>query len=252
MIFGVYIHARPTGEAFYVGKGKRSRAYSLKPRNRYHANIVAKYGEENIIVDFVPCESEEAAFAKEIEWIATLRLFGAKLTNQTDGGEGMSNPAPDVRVKLSTARKAMWSDNERRASMSAKMKGRIYSEESIAKMREAAKGNTKGSFVRTAEHCAKLSAALKGNQNTKGYVHSAEACAKMGASKLGNQYSKGRILSKESRAKISAALKEKPKSDETRAKMRTAHIGKQLSDETRAKMRASQKAAWARRKEQMK
>ena len=44
-IFYVYLHTRnDTGEIFYVGKGKKSRASSKRGRNDYWNNIVTKAG----------------------------------------------------------------------------------------------------------------------------------------------------------------------------------------------------------------
>jgi hypothetical protein len=141
---GVYIHAKPTGEAFYVGKGKRIRARNLKPRNPHHSSIVKKYGKKNIVVDFVPCESEAAAFALEIEWIKTLRLFGAELTNQTDGGEGLlgKSQSKETKLKISLANKGKVRTEEVKAALRAawiKRRERGVSEETKAKISEASR-----------------------------------------------------------------------------------------------------------------
>jgi hypothetical protein len=69
-VFGTYTHARPDGRVFYVGKGTEKRAFSLTPDkrrcNKHHANIVKKYGAENIIVGWVACESEKQALGLEM------------------------------------------------------------------------------------------------------------------------------------------------------------------------------------------
>lgn len=96
--FYTYLHCKPDGEPFYVGKGIRStckdnytkRSHNFTKRNAYHKNIVAKYGKENIGVFVFPCESEEQAFLNEIQQIAQLRRDGYELCNLTDGGEGSS------------------------------------------------------------------------------------------------------------------------------------------------------------------
>ena len=58
--FVVYLHRRPNGEIFYVGKGLLQRAYDFAPSRRtdWHKNIVAKYGRENILVDVIECDNE--------------------------------------------------------------------------------------------------------------------------------------------------------------------------------------------------
>jgi hypothetical protein len=86
--FYVYLHCKPDGTPFYVGKGTRARAYSLSGRNLHHANIVKKYGKENIIIDLLSCADEEEAFEQEQLFILLLREDGLLLANKSDGGEG--------------------------------------------------------------------------------------------------------------------------------------------------------------------
>jgi hypothetical protein len=90
--FCVYIHKRPNGEPFYIGKGLLSRAFDFAPsrRTEWHKNIVSKYGRENIIVQVIPCMYEKEAFELEKAHINIARLAGHKLANLTDGGEGVA------------------------------------------------------------------------------------------------------------------------------------------------------------------
>jgi excinuclease UvrABC nuclease subunit len=69
--FCVYIHKRPDGDPFYVGKGRTRRANEFAPSRRtlHHKNIIAKYGRDNIIVEIIPCSNEEEAFALEVKTI---------------------------------------------------------------------------------------------------------------------------------------------------------------------------------------
>jgi hypothetical protein len=90
-MFYVYLHTNPTtGKPFYVGKGKGSRAYSLKGRNKFWHNIVAKHGKEVQIIH--EGLSEQDAHKMETELIL---LYGRRdigtgdLVNLTDGGEGV-------------------------------------------------------------------------------------------------------------------------------------------------------------------
>lgn len=90
-------------------------------------------------------------------------------------------------------------------------------------------------MVHSAEHCAKMSAALKGRKRKP---FSLEHCAKISAT------SKGKSLSPEHRAKIGVAQKgkkRKPCSPESRAKIAAAKKGKSLNHEHRAKIGAAQK-----------
>lgn len=88
--FYAYVHARPDGRIFYVGKGHGARSKNLVGRNMYHRNVVDKHGAENILVGEITCSSEEIAFELERGLIKCLKRAGVKLTNMTDGGEGTS------------------------------------------------------------------------------------------------------------------------------------------------------------------
>lgn len=99
--FCVYVHMRPDGTPFYVGKGLRRRAYDFSPSRRtaWHKNIVAKYGRENIKVKVIPCLDEHEAFFLERLQIKIARRNGVELVNLTDGGEGTSGrPASEKQL----------------------------------------------------------------------------------------------------------------------------------------------------------
>lgn len=99
--FYVYLHKRPDGTVFYVGKGVRSRAFDFAPSRRtiWHKNIVAKHGRENIGVQLIPCYCEEAALMLERAHIAMWRAQGIELANLTDGGEGSSGYYPNTEAQ---------------------------------------------------------------------------------------------------------------------------------------------------------
>jgi len=163
MNYYVYEHIRKdTGCVFYVGKGKKNRAFHFLNRNKHWSNIANKAGVD---VSFLITNiDEELAFLVEIERIDQLRRLGLKLTNLTDGGEGSSNPSQETLEKLSKARK-----------------GRITSEETKKKLSEAHKGKKLSD-----EHRLKLSKAKKGKPSSwKGRSPSVESRAKMSAAKLG-------------------------------------------------------------------
>ena len=238
--FYTYLHCRPDGSPFYVGKGKGERSGQFAVRGAHHKSIVAKYGRENIGIYVFPCESEEQAFQDEIQQIAQLRLEGYELCNYTDGGEGSSGCVPS---------------KETRAKLSAVQKGRKFSAEHCANISAAAKGRKKR--PRSAEHCAKISAAQRGKPK------SAEHCAKMSAAMFDKKPSAetrakksvamtGKKHSPETCAKMSAAMLGKKHSLETRAKLSAAGTGKKrspFSPEHRANMSAAAKARWARSNE---
>jgi hypothetical protein len=143
--FYAYIHARPDGTPFYVGKGNRSRVYRLSKRNPHHKNIVAKYGRQNILIGSLQCSTEALAFELEIGMIKCLRRMGAELTNRTNGGEGCTGlvVSPEARAQIS-------------ASLTGR-KGTPWSDEQRAKFRAATVGRK-----RTPEQCARIGNAHRG------------------------------------------------------------------------------------------
>lgn len=89
--FYVYLHKRATdGSVFYVGKGSNQRAwdFSDSARNPYWHNTARKYGVEVEILYWGLLEQE--ALDLEVDTIYILKQFNQKLTNLTQGGEGVS------------------------------------------------------------------------------------------------------------------------------------------------------------------
>jgi hypothetical protein len=88
MNFFAYIHCKPDGTPFYVGKGVRTRYKNFRDRNQYHKRVVAKYGTENILIGKIDCSSNDIALELEIGLIKCLKRMGFSLANFTDGGQG--------------------------------------------------------------------------------------------------------------------------------------------------------------------
>lgn len=81
--FYVYVHRRPDGSIFYVGKGKSNRAWERKDRNNHWCNVVNKHNNYTIEVVYDLLD-EQTAFSIENYLI---KEIGIKyLTNQTLGG----------------------------------------------------------------------------------------------------------------------------------------------------------------------
>ena len=156
--FYTYLHCKPNGDPFYVGKGtgKRSHMFANSKRNQHHKRIVAKYGRSNIGIFIFSCKSESQAHADEIQQIAQLRRDGYELANICDGGEGFSGLvfSPEHRANLSKSHMGKKNPHP----------GYKHSPEACAKMSEARKGDKNKSFGKkmSPETKAKLLATHEG------------------------------------------------------------------------------------------
>lgn len=117
----VYVLSRADGTPFYVGKGVGLRClnHEAEARNSdrltHKLNVIrsmARRGETIRYCIESDFESESEALSRERQLIA---LFGrhdlrrGPLTNQTDGGEGASNPSEESREQR---RQSLWGDAE--------------------------------------------------------------------------------------------------------------------------------------------
>jgi len=147
-VVGAYLHCKPDGTPFYVGKGtiKRSRDF-YTARSQWHKRITSKYGRSNIRVEFMECSTEEFALELEAGLIKTLRRNGFTLCNIASGGVGSSGWKVDRSVV------------ER---IREKNRGRVQSAEERAIRSAALKGIPKAPF--SDEHRAKLGLIAKGKR----------------------------------------------------------------------------------------
>lgn len=126
------------------------------PPGRYRSTYVCKWMREvgpEVVQIAVLEEVEDPGLLPEREmyWIARHRAMGSDLLNRTDGGTS-DVPCDETRQLMSVARKMYWTE-ERKAEMSAKLKGRTtqpLSAETKAKLSEALKGRPCPSSRRSA------------------------------------------------------------------------------------------------------
>jgi hypothetical protein len=118
-----------------VGKGALRRVNNLSDRNPYHKRIVAKYGRENILMGMVECSSHEIAYSLEMGIIKCLKRMGVELSNLTAGGDGGRDPSEETRAKLSEAAKNRGVSQATRDAVSKAKKGVPLSEEQKTKQR---------------------------------------------------------------------------------------------------------------------
>lgn len=122
-------------------------------------------------------------------WISYLKSIGSRLTNYTDGGEGLRGHvfSEEHKRKIGNAHRGIKYSDESRAKMSEAWKHR--SKDHIRKLSDAQRGKPL-----SPEHIKALGKAWLGKK------HTPETKAKMSAAAL------GRKKSPETRARISAAL----------------------------------------------
>ena len=107
---GIYILTSPSGNQ-YVGKDS-----NLPRRVRDHLsgknlecpavhNAIQKYGRDAFSVEIIqyPGISQEALNAVERWWIRRLQTLDPGGYNLTEGGEGLFNPSPEIRQKMSVS-----------------------------------------------------------------------------------------------------------------------------------------------------
>ena len=184
-LFYAYIHAKPDGTPFYVGKGRNKRMFNLTKRNSHHKNVIAKYGKPNIIIGKMDCSSEDEAFNLEVGIIKCFKRMGYELVNKSNGGEGSAGHAVSLesRQRISATLKTMAGRPhtlESRMKISMANKGKKRTEESKLKMRLAALGK-----VVSAETRAKLSFAGKNISDETRAKRSASHKARSNKQKVG-------------------------------------------------------------------
>jgi hypothetical protein len=192
--FYVYLHTRvDTGAVFYVGKGKKKRAWNASRfhRNEHWQRVVAKSG--GFLVSFQKqFLSEKEAFDLEIKTIKYFKSIGICLCNQTDGGDGTTGwiRTEECKRKIGNAHR-----------------GKTISEEVKKKISESVK---KCGYVHSEEARKKMSNSRLGKKNALGYKHTEEWRNAMSKRLMGNKSRLGQTRSAEERRLVSIAMRNRP------------------------------------------
>jgi hypothetical protein len=140
-------------------------------RNPHHKNIIAKLASLNLSAEVrivLSNLSEQDAYDAEVSRIA---IYGIEnLSNITLGGEGMKNPSPEARERMSIAQKKRFKDNpEEIEKMSNERRGRVASEETKRKISKSLTGK---------KHTAETRIKMKASSKIRGVSDATRAAQK--------------------------------------------------------------------------
>lgn len=230
----IYVLVDPRdGEVRYVGWTTKTLAWRLlrhvKARGKtWRDNWIAVLlglGEIPIIrvLQVLPLQGSQDA---ERYWIKTLRDAGCRLTNTTEGGEGVVGYTwtAEARVAVSQARQGRVTTDVTRAKISAAAQRQMADPRQRAAVSRVHKGKQISAAQRkkVGEAATLRWAAWRSAGNTM----SVEAREKLSAAKRGKP---GHPLSAATREKIAVSKRGKPRSLETRAKISASHRGKRAA-----------------------
>lgn len=204
--FYAYVHAKPNGDIFYVGKGCGPRVHKMDRNNVGHKMITSYYGRKNILKGVIDCSSEDVALALEAGIIKCLRRAGKDIVNVLDGGKGATGYKHTAEAKKRISEAATgrvtvlgmrWKLKKPRAKQ--RLSAEVISQRAkrLIELNKARTGQPLSEVTKQ-----KLSAALSGKPSpNKGIKQPPEVVAKRAAALRGHK------TSDECRAKISAANK---------------------------------------------
>jgi len=189
----------------------------------------------------VLCYVQDAFEAKrlEVELIAKYRRRGVRLTNGTEGGDGVVS-TPETRAKQIAAATGVVFTAERKANISAALKKLPVTQERLDVLNRACRSLSREQILLRNQAIA---AAKLGQPLSEFHCRRISETAKARWSKAEEQRLKA-SWTPERGAKISAAKKGKPLSEENKAAIRAAAA----RPEVKAKQSAARKLWWARRK----
>jgi hypothetical protein len=244
------------GALRYVGQSckgmKRPQVHKLENALRWNTHKInwikqlKSLGLEYGIVFIEEVASPDDLNAREIWWIAFARAWGCRLTNATDGGEGVRGLrfSEAALAKMSAAQTGRKHSEETKAKIAAGNLGKVVSEATKEKLRNrplnpvamAALAKCSNS-KKNIDRLRKLADAQRGVAYTAERREQMKEVWKATGEKL-----RGRSFGDETRAKMSAAAKGRkcaPRSDEHRARLSAALTGRKFSAEHVERIRES-------------
>jgi hypothetical protein len=198
-----------TGFLRYVGKTTKLARVRLRAHinDRYRCRRTAwiksvrNRGGVPVWIELETVKSEDANDA-EISMIAFVRSCGAELVNGTDGGDGMCNPTPEVRMKMSESRRKQPFNPKAIEAMRNAIRGTKLSTATKEKMSKAAVERLRNPELR-----------LRISQKLKGHPVAVETRAKL------SSVFRGFKRSAEVRRKIAEGNRRKaPRTEESKAR----------------------------------
>ncbi len=190
-------------------------------KNRWIQGLTAAARTYEIEVLEYP--SEQELDEAEKKWIRVGRAEGWPLTNVTDGGDGQSRgyaPSLEARKNMRAAQLGRRHSAEALANMSRVQRGHVVTADTRKKLADWNRGRKASPEMlqKMRGRIASDATRAKMSASAKSVVHSDEAHEKTAA------WHRGKKRGVETRAKMSAAWKNRaPFSAETRAKMSAAH-----------------------------
>lgn len=159
LIYYIYAYIRDNGSPYYIGRGKKFRAYSKHKRSN---NIDIKPKDKSKIIFLEKNLTKEESINLEKYYIAKYgrKEFGGILINIKEGGEDTKDWTPEMRRKMSIILSKRKVSEKTRQKMSIARKNIKPNLNSIIKMVNTRK--LKDNYKHTKESKLKLSISHKG------------------------------------------------------------------------------------------
>lgn len=151
LVYALYDKLDPQREVRYVGKTLRplkarlaqhyTDAFTTKGKRSYCGSWLVSVGRGNVGVFILGRTTREGLGDLERYWISQFKATG-RLVNSTDGGDGGAGPRSlETRAKISASLKGRPKSKEHAANAGAARKGKKFTEEQRAKLRDSWRRN---------------------------------------------------------------------------------------------------------------